>query len=226
MILWILQGSLNASIENGVTPDDPWIVFVVSILVGPYIGLNIIKWVNMDINFFEEADWYKESKAKQTKKANSYEFTEDGRDVLRNLIKRSTYIILIYYLINKLLTSGVVDFDGSTYLLPVMIIFISFDIFSKKDKIIKQRSGSTQISGQGYIQNTTNPQPVDIFGSDASYANPSNEFHRSKSSSETNSTEPIDSIFSSQVNSNKQTCKKCYGALNKQGKCDQCDVKW
>lgn len=190
------------------------------------MGLSIIKWVNMDINFFEESEWYKESKAKQTKKANSYEFTEDGRDVLRNLIKRSTSIILIYYLINKLLTSGVVDFDGPTYLFSVIIFFIGFDIFRKKDKIIKQTSGPAQRSGQGYIQNTADPQQVDIFGSNAGYAKPSNEFQQIKTISETNSTEQIDSIFSSQVNSNKQTCKKCYGALNKQGKCDQCDVKW
>lgn len=223
VFLWILQFVLNQLIDDGTLPDDPWIAFWVNILVWTYIALNIIRWVNMEIKFLEETEWYKAQKAKQVPSSTSYELTEEGKEITKTLIKRIVYISLFFYLVSKLVFYEIVEFNLGIIgaIIPLIVIYFIVSFSSKWNKIVKQKPGSFQRSRQDE-KYSTNGQPVDIYGSNFSTTKQSGEYYSPQAGSKDQSS----SIFSSKVIQEDNYCKKCYGGLNDQGKCNQCDQKW
>lgn len=250
ILLLIVQFILNIMIDNGTIPNDPWIEFLVSIIVGVFIALNIIKWVNMEISFFEQTEWYKAQVEKQQSnpQMNEYEFTEEGKEATRMLIKRIVYLSLFMYLMIKITSFNVVEIDLGIIggIFPLVIIYAIISFARTKDKIVKRGSRYSSSTDQEYSQTTSNAQPVDIFGSTGNISKQQSDkyapqtrsdnifgsnVNTNKQTSNTNRPqkrlkEESKPLFSSKVTSNKNYCKKCYGGLNEQGKCNQCDQKW
>ncbi len=250
ILLWIIQAILNLMIDNGTIPEEPLIAFLVSIMVGVFVALNIIKWVNMEISLFEQTEWYKAQVEKQRSNqyGNEYEFTEEGKEATQVLIKRIVYLSLFMYLMIKLTSFNVVEIDMGIIggIFPFIIIYVIINFARKKDKIVKRGSGLSPRTDQEYMQTTSNAQPVDIFGSTGNISKQQSDkyapqtrsdnifgsnVNTNKQTSNTNRPqkrlkEESKPLFSSKVTSNKNFCKKCYGGLNEQGKCNQCDQKW
>ncbi|MHA2251323.1 MAG: hypothetical protein ACXAD7_13260 [Candidatus Kariarchaeaceae archaeon] len=230
IILLIGQAILKGTMNDEILPDDPWIAFLVDVLVPIYIALILIRWVNEEVKFFEETEWYKANKS-----SSGHAFVEQifgigseltgyGKEIIKKLIKGGVIVVLFVYMTQKINSRGLVENDLSilVFTIHLYIAFTVFFFYSKKDAIIERSVASIDQSKQDQMQSTTINQTSDIFRSPAGTINQSSAIPSSKASTISQSS-PIASSKGSTVN---QYCKKCYGGLNEKGKCNQCDQKW